>query len=128
MLFINKVPFIKLNLNPGVFVLDDTSATGKTYLANLMRKYSDNTSVLSVYSYGDYLKGLDIGYNVTKQTKVLFLDRYDMYYEYEHSEELANFANSGIIVLMDCKRVESYPEECGLATIKLSQEGIEVLV
>ena len=97
MLFINKVPFIKLNLNPGVFVLDDTSAAGKTY-------------------------------NVTKQTKVLFLDRYDMYYEYEHSEELANFANSGIIVLMDCKRVESYPEECGLATIKLSQEGIEVLV
>ena len=69
---------IVVKLDPGVYVFNSFSGTGKTVLASLLDKYRGYGERVASYTYRDYVKGLPISsildpykYDVNAKTKTL---------------------------------------------------------
>lgn len=126
-MFIEGNPSINIDLEPGIYVLDGRSASGKTYLANLMERYRASNPMLRSYSYSDVLDDTSLCTKVKPQTKILLLDRYDMYYDKIDNNFLNNFvSNNRGIVIVDCKLLSNMRIEYKFGVLDFEEKGIVV--
>jgi hypothetical protein len=115
---------LHINLEPGVYIFTNYSATGKTRLCNLLKDYMilDDT-VLSI-TYNDVLLHKDDTKSYIKPGKqrLLMLDRYDLYSGFA-TEEIKEFSKTGV-VLIDTKYGLDFIDD--IVYIKLYLDRIEV--
>ena len=115
---------ITFHLEKGVYVFPPISATGKTYLAKLVRYSCTAGARVFSYSYTDYYIGLPIAKAFdSEKYDVVILDRYDMYVG-EGLAEMKDFSRNGL-VLVDCK--SEYLDSCSeICLIALKKDSIDV--
>ena len=89
---------IIVDKEPGLYTFDAISATGKSYLCTLCKKYRRLGEPVAGYDYYDYLEGMAIPTGLT----LLIVDRYDLYYDEKIDEQLADAAKTAV-VLVDSK-------------------------
>lgn len=94
---------IDIQLDNGVYVFNNISSTGKTYLYNTINMYLNLDDEIPVFglSYTDYEKGLTLAKAIKDKAKLVVIDRYDMY-KGEFDKEIEELGKNGI-VLVDCK-------------------------
>lgn len=114
-------PAIQVRLDPGVYILHDRAAGGKSYLCSLLHKLRDRERVDS-HTYPNEFKPAEL-LDSSKRDLVM-LDRYDMYCG-AGVEEIAKFAETGV-VLIDCKS-HDYPLAATTCFIRFSEDKLEVL-
>ena len=116
--------FITIDLPNGLYVFDNTSATGKTRLYKELVKlkaYGDN---VAAYTYNDKLLGHLIEDVLNSGADIILLDRYDMYCG--DGINLIESIKDDTVILMDCKIIpETLPdyEDC---FIEMTRDSIEV--
>lgn len=117
---------INVNLENGIYIFDEKSATGKTRLCKELKELRRLGEPVIGYTYGDDNLGIDLVEVINKiHPKVLMLDRYDMY-NGAFKEKLTEWAKN-IIVLIDCKgdlEAETCTDWC---TIEMGLREIEVV-
>lgn len=117
---------INIELEPGIYVFDNQSATGKTRLAKLLSEYQAYGEPVVSYTYNDKLKGLSLGdFIKDKKYKVILLDRYDLY-NGDYSEDIKKHAKESI-VLIDCKSEVKNINDDEWCNIVMSEDSIEVM-
>ena len=95
------------NVNTGLYVFLNESATGKTCLKRLLDKCRSFGEPVSAFSYGDVIYGLR-PLDLCKPTdRVVLLDRYDMYAG-QFDEDVRLLAEN-TTVFVDAKSVAGYP-------------------
>jgi len=92
---------VNVDLDNGLFVFDNESATGKTRLAKLLRSYRTYGEPVVSYTYDDFMLGLDLVSLLKPSVRLVIVDRYDLYNGYALLE-LAEFSKRSIVVI-DCK-------------------------
>lgn len=92
-------PSIQVRLDPGIYLFADGSARGKTYLCSLLHGLRTVERVDS-HTYIDDFHPAEL-FDRSKRDLIM-LDRYDMYAG-AGVEEIAKFAQTGGVVLIDCK-------------------------
>ena len=92
---------VEVALENGLYVFNPRSATGKSYLASVLRRYHSFGEPVNSYTYGDYLNKLEFRAATGDTCRVLVVDRYDMYYG-AFLQELLELS-SHCIVLVDAK-------------------------
>ena len=116
---------IEINLDNGIYIFDNQSATGKTRLCKALRDCQKYGEPVASYTYDDKLLEMPIErVLVPDKYKVIMLDRYDLY-EGDGAELIKECADNSII-LIDCKgdfTVCSTDEWC---TISMAEDKIEV--
>lgn len=116
---------IVINLNNGIYVFDNESATGKTRLCKLFREYQAYGEKVASYTYNDKLLGMPISeILVPNKYEVILLDRYDLYEGY--GKELINECAKSTIILVDCKDKFTVTNEEDWCSIDLKPDKIEV--
>ena len=122
---------IHIKARPGVYVFNQDSANGKTYLYQIIR---NNAQLLRnkivAYSCVDKDNGFRIDdLFVDNKPYILLLDRYDMM-QGEFLEIIKRMGDSGI-VLVDTKKKIVGSGKAGIRTkfipIKYTKDGIEVI-
>lgn len=117
---------ININLENGIYVFDEKSATGKTRLCKVLKELRKLGEPVVGYTYGDDKLGISLVDLVSKvNPKVIMLDRYDMY-NGTFNDRLTDWAQKAII-LIDCKgdlEVETCTDWC---TIEMKSRKIEVV-
>ena len=115
------------NMENGLYVFDNQSATGKTRLCKEIREHQKYGEPLASYTYDDFLLGIQIeSVLIPGKYKVIMLDRYDMY-EGVGAELIRECANDSI-VLVDCKWNFTVSNEEEICFIKMEPYKIEVEV
>ena len=96
---------IDVRLEPGFYVFRPDSAQGKSYLAGLLNSYREYGEPVLGYTYSDFVKGIRLKDLITKDLKLIVLDRLDMYYLSTLSEDTEAIKSvlSNTIVLADIK-------------------------
>ena len=118
-------PEIIINLQNGVYVFDNESATGKTRLCKELRKNQKYGEKAASYSYDDYLLGLPIENTLLpNKYAVIMLDRYDMYNG--KGADLINACRDNTIILIDCKKSPKFSGLYNFCTINMTDKLIEV--
>lgn len=116
---------ISIQLENGIYIFDNISASGKTRLYKVLRECQAYGEPVASYTYNDKLLGLPIeSVLMPNKYKVIMLDRYDMY-EGDGASLILKCAENSII-LIDCKgdfTVTNLDEWCD---IRLTDCGIEV--
>ena len=93
---------IAINLENGIYVFDNESATGKTRLCKLLKEYQAYGEAVASYTYNDKLLGHPISEVLNpSKFKVVILDRYDLYEG--DGKELINECAKSMVILVDCK-------------------------
>lgn len=116
---------IIINLENGIYVFDNESATGKTRLCKLFKEYQAYGEAIASYTYNDKLLGYPISkVLIPNKYKVILLDRYDLY-EGDGKEFINKCANNTII-LIDCKDKFTVTNEEDWCSIKMQHNKIEV--
>lgn len=116
---------IIIDLENGIYLFDNESATGKTRLCKLLREYQVYGEKVASYTFNDKLLGIPIHeILVPDKYKVIMLDRYDLYEGY--GKELINVCAENTIILIDCKDKFTVTNEEDLCSIKLEPSKIEV--
>lgn len=89
-------------LDNGVYIFNNMSSTGKTYLYNTISMYLGDKDI-NVFglTYTEYQKGLTLDKALKDKAKLVVVDRYDMY-KGEFDAEIEELGKTGI-VLVDCK-------------------------
>lgn len=92
-------PAIQVKLESGVYVFSDSAASGKSYLCSALHGLRTVERVDGHAYPSDFYPAelLD-----RSKRDLVMLDRYDMYCG-QGVEEIAKFAQTGGIVLIDCK-------------------------
>lgn len=117
---------IKIDLDPGIWLFENQSATGKTRLRKELRLHQQNGERVSAYSYEDYQIGIEIEkFLDAEKFDVIMLDRYDMY-NGVGAEKIRECAKKSI-VLIDCKRTPKIGGLCDFAEINMTADRIEVV-
>jgi hypothetical protein len=97
---------IKINLNNGVYIFDGAGAEGKTYLAGCLKAFSlviPNSEDITVLSSDNFsMDALDDG---IEKSKLIMLDRADMYFNTKIAEKLNNINNLKSIIMIDLKNM-----------------------
>lgn len=123
---------IKVNLEPGLYLFDGNSSTGKTYLCKLLKQLRGRGEPVDGYTYADarriglreYLRGLDLP---SQDIRVLLLDRYDMYAG-QFCDVIAELREH-CVVLLDCKLDHHLgTSDDGICEIILEEGRIEVSI
>lgn len=117
---------VNINLDNGIYVFDEKSATGKTRLCKVLKELRKLGEPVIGYTYGDDNLGISL-IDITNKVnpKVLMLDRYDMY-NGTFNNELAEWSKNAVI-LIDCKgdlETKTYTDRC---TIEMGPREIEVV-
>lgn len=117
---------ININLENGIYVFDEKSATGKTRLCKALKELRKLGEPVVGYTYGDDKLGISLVDLVSKvNPKVIMLDRYDMY-NGTFNERFTGWSKKAI-VLIDCKgdlEAETCTDWC---TIEMQSREIEVV-
>ena len=117
---------INIDLENGIYVFDEKSATGKTSLCKELKELRKLGEPVIGYTYGDDKLGINLVDITSKiKPKVLMLDRYDMY-NGTFNNKFTEWAKD-TIVLIDCKgdlETEIYTDWC---TIEMGPREIEVI-
>ncbi len=101
---------VNIQLENGVYTLPNESAIGKTYLAKVLREYSNIGEPVLSLTYYDFNDGVDLRYYTSKKDyKVLLLDRFDMYND--KFEDIIFELGRHMIVLLDSKLVPEFTAE-----------------
>lgn len=117
---------IDIKLEPGIYVFDNQSATGKTRLAKLLSEYHAYKEPVVSYTYNDKLKGISLAdYLKDNEPKVILLDRYDLY-NGDYAETIMEYSNESVI-LIDCKSEVKNIADDDWCTIEMTQNKIEVV-
>lgn len=70
---------INISLNPGVYLFNDWSGAGKTYLCDLIHRYPDRFyNRCEVITYG-HKNAMSSELIIENNPEILILDRYDLY-------------------------------------------------
>lgn len=115
---------IDINLDNGIYIFDNESASGKTRLCKLFKRYQAYGVPVSAYTYNDYCIGLPIENVIDRKFKVILLDRYDLY-EGIGAELIRQCARDSII-LIDCKGNFTVTNEDDWCIVNMTQDRIEV--
>lgn len=119
---------IEIDLENGVYVFDDKSATGKTRLAKELRNLNAFGEDVMSYTFNDIALGRDLKSELLKRPyKVIILDRYDMYNGLG-AAEIDSLSDKSII-LIDCKSMNGpkIETEYGYCDIEMTADKIEVI-
>lgn len=121
----NYTDIVDVDLTAGIYQFEDDSATGKTRLCELLKKYRAYGEKVYAYTYNDLLVGIDFESDVKQQEyKVVMLDRYDMY-KGRFSETIKELSKS-CVVLIDCKHELGINSLVHLAEIELRPNAVLV--
>lgn len=93
-------PEISIELDNGIYVFSIESATGKTRLYKALKSVEQHRDVVA-YTYSDTITKLDLKTLVNEKTRVIILDRYDMYFN-KFADVIEEYKDKAI-VLIDCK-------------------------
>lgn len=93
-------PEINIELDNGIYVFSIESATGKTRLYKALKSVEQHGDVVA-YTYSDTITKLDLKTLVNENTRVIILDRYDMYFN-KFADVIEEYKDKAI-VLIDCK-------------------------
>lgn len=93
-------PEIDIELDNGVYLFSIESATGKTRLCKALKDLEQYGDVIA-YTYNDTIRKLDLKNLVSDKTRVIMLDRYDMYFNM-FADTIEKYSDKAII-LVDCK-------------------------
>lgn len=115
-------PEVIIDLENGVYEFMENSATGKTYLLNMLKMASVKEPVIG-YTYSDHLDG-SVLMERCLRSKVIMFDRYDMYAGCYKDIILACKDNS--IILLDNKTYDRLGLDMGYCGVKLTRGRIEV--
>ena len=117
---------INIQLEPGIYVFDNQSATGKTRLAKLLSEYQAYGEPIVSYTYNDKLRGISLfDFVKDKRYKLIMLDRYDLY-NGDYAETIIKLSEDTII-LIDCKSEIKNIKDDDWCTIIMTQDKIEVV-
>ena len=120
-------PNVKINIPNGVYHLSCISSEGKTRLHDVLSMLQAYGEPVSAYTYKDVLLGISPStIYVEGVTKVIIIDRYDMYNGM--FTELFNKCEDNTIVLVDCKSGIKGIAKYKLAKINMEKSSIEVIV
>lgn len=102
MYVLESEPRVTLDIQPGAYVLGETSGEGKSYLAEILdgARRAGFTKVISI-TKSDIDLGFKIQSLIDTEFDVLMLDRYDLYEGEEIADIIENHPNS--YILLDCK-------------------------
>ena len=115
---------IKINLENGIYQFTPDSSTGKTFLANKLKKYGDLGEPVTSVTYRDVEKN-HIEIDSNKDYAVILFDRYDLYSD--KITDLITSLGKKSIVLVDSKIPLIIPwTPIGYCTIQFSPSKIEV--
>lgn len=112
---------ITIQAEPGIYIFDGLSATGKTRLFKLLRLLAEDDTSIFTYTREDEQKGLL--FEPKGKIKVVMMDRFDVL-ENQHEQQLMKLAKKAI-VLVDCKR-ECLFDECEGCILNMTVDSIEV--
>lgn len=118
---------IEINLENGLYAFDGESATGKTRLFRCLRDLQFMGDKILTYTYSDKLNGISLADKLKEkasESKVIMLDRYDMYLN-EEALELLKYSEDRII-LVDCKLIEEMQVVGRWCTIEMTESSIVV--
>lgn len=88
---------------PGVYIFNNSSGTGKTALSTWLDKFSDYGERTCSYTYRDYTRGRPIQEALDpSKYDLIVLDRYDLYYGV--GKDLIFACAEKCVVLIDCKK------------------------
>ena len=112
---------IEVNVEKGLLIPEDRSATGKTYLCNLLKRYKTYGEPVLGISYTDYINDIDIRNCLRDKPKLIMIDRYDMFCG-AFDEELIE-ASKNAVVVVDLKEGSITDAE---QTCELSLKGDKI--
>ena len=115
---------VDINLNNGIYHFDCESATGKTRLYYVLKDYQLLGEPVVAYSYEDYLNGVKLDDKINSNTKLILIDRYDMF-KGEYVDLLLK-NEKACIVLIDSKETLDFCEYDSVCGINMTKESIEV--
>lgn len=116
---------IKVELQNGIYQFTSLSATGKTRLRKCILQLHSIYPQVTAYSYEDFTRGVDLETIVSRDTKLLVIDRYDMYNTSFH--DVINELSKRMIILIDSKSNIYFTDDITPCIIKMTESSIEVL-
>lgn len=124
-IFDSYFPKIYIDLQNGIYLFDNQSATGKTRLCKELRKNEKYGEPVASYSYDDYLLKIPISTVLNPDKyKVIMLDRYDMYNG--AGADLIMECKDRCVILIDCKHTLNFSANCDFCFIEMTESTIEV--
>ena len=124
MLYFNQLRTkVRINLDVGIYQFFSYSATGKTYLYDVLRDYQLYGLPVVAITY-DPLNHTRLTDLIKPDTRLIMLDRYDMYYG-EYAGVLKRLADK-CIILIDSKEPLEFGEYALYCDINITPNEIEV--
>lgn len=124
MISIEVKPLIQINLENGIYLFDNKSGIGKTYLFKLLNVISSRTDFLCLTLSNYFLVNDLVNVCKSRNVKVIILDRYDLYIN-QFSEELLQLKDN-VIILVDCKHPDKLSFDSGNCGINFTEDKLEV--
>lgn len=115
---------VRIDLAPGIYIFDNKSATGKSYLLKTLKALSLSGEPVDGYTYSDYIRGQSLADYIGNRNNLryLMIDRYDMYIN-EFIEDIERISDK-CTVMIDCKGPTALEyEQCH---ISLGDRSLEV--
>lgn len=119
---------VSINLLPGIYLMGNTSAVGKSRLGLLLEKAFLNGSSTYYYTYSDFVKGLRLKDILSRQKyDVVLIDRLDLYIQqYDIFAEIVNFTEHTIF-LLDLKNIIEDVRGLKYCTVCMGEKDIKVI-
>lgn len=118
---------ISINLSPGIYIMNNKSAVGKTRLGLLLEKKFISGDATFYYSYNDYLKGVRLSDILAKREySVVLIDRLDMFInDYNVFNDIDKYKYNTIF-LLDLKSISIHYHDLQYCNVKMRETEIEV--
>jgi hypothetical protein len=113
---------VDIRLTSGVYDFESSSARGKTLLVKMIKSLGDNDMV--ALTYNDILLGIDIDRIISRNPRLLVLDRFDMYDD--KFQVLEKLKGTDIIVLVDYKTQRHFCNFDDTCWVTLTENSLEV--
>ncbi len=116
---------INIKLNPGIYVFDDESATGKTRLYKELKDDSSLYNRVLAVNPADLRLGVDVNTLIKNGNhELIVLDRYDRMDGID--KDVLIYASKHAIILIDCKDTSDWVYGTDFCRIQMNRNGIEV--
>lgn len=113
---------VLIDLTPGVYDFESSSAKGKTLLVKMIKSLGDKAKI--ALTYNDILLGVNLDGIIASQPEIIVFDRFDMYDE--KASVLEELKDSGIIVLVDYKTQRHFCDFDDTCWVTLTENSLEV--